>query len=82
MFDLNKAFVIDNEIGWKKRRIKEAIYSTINNSINRKDDINTLWLPLLHESSARIKSIIEIKSRSNAPSVEQQDGDSGTAEEE
>jgi predicted GIY-YIG superfamily endonuclease len=82
MFDLNKAFVIDNEIGWKKRRIKEAIYSTINNSINRKDDINTLWLPLLNESSTRIKSIIEIKSRSNTPSVEQQDGDSGTAEEE
>ena len=44
-FDLTKAFVIDNETNWKKRRIKESIYSTINNSINRRDDINELWLP-------------------------------------
>ena len=79
---MNKAFVIDNETGWKKRRIKETIYSTINNSINRRDDINVLWLPLLYESTSRIKSIIATKSQLNTPLVEQQDGDNGTEEEE
>ena len=82
MFELNKVFVIDHEIGWKRRRIKEAIYSNINNSINRRNDISEMWLPLLHEQSKQIKHDIEKRRRNKVRQVEEQDGDSGTEEEE
>jgi hypothetical protein len=69
-FDLTKAFIIDNDISWKRRRIKESIYSTINNSINRHDNINELWLPLLYETSSKIKKNITMKGRNNISNVE------------
>ena len=86
MFDPSKAFIIDNEIDRRKRRIKESIYSTINNAINRRDEIDNLWLPLLYERTTTIKNIIEMKRRTanalDSPyKVDEQDGDSGTEEE-
>ena len=82
IFDLNKAFIIDHETRWKRRRIKEAIYSTVNNSINRRNEINEIWLPLLHDASTHIKHDIEKRRMKSLSKVEQQDGDSGTEEEE
>ncbi|CAF0966041.1 unnamed protein product [Rotaria sordida] len=42
-FNTNTAFIIDNEIDFKKRRIKESIYSIINDSINRHDQLDERW---------------------------------------
>jgi hypothetical protein len=62
MFDPDKAFVVDNETNYWKRRKKEAIYSTINNSINKYDSIDSGWNNILYkETSRRIKEMIELK---------------------
>ncbi len=58
MFNTEKAFIIGNEINWKKRRIKEAIYSTINNSINRHDEIDKQWTSVIHNVTPIVKNII------------------------
>ena len=84
LFDPEKAFIIDSEIDRHKRRIKEAVYSTINTSVNRKDEIDKMWTPLLHDTGQRIRKIIAIRERSfeKAITPAMQDGDSGTAEED
>jgi predicted GIY-YIG superfamily endonuclease len=84
MFNPKRAFVIDQEIDRRKRRIKEATYSTINNSINHRDEIDSAWLPLLHERTTTMKNIIGIKQRTfdRSNRTNEQDGDSGTEEEE
>jgi hypothetical protein len=61
MFNTEKAFIIGNEINWKKRRIKEAIYSTINNSINRHYEIDKQWTSVIHNVTPIIKNIINKK---------------------
>jgi hypothetical protein len=61
MFDTNKCFIIDNEIDWRKRKIKEAIYSIINKSINRHDEIDKQWISILNQSSHSIKDLIKKK---------------------
>jgi hypothetical protein len=61
MFDTEKGFIIDNEINWRKRKIKEAIYSIVNNSINRHDEIEKRWTPVSHQSSTTIKNLINKK---------------------
>ena len=56
LFNPSRAFIISNEIDRRKRRIKESIYSTINHSINRRDEIDKLWFPLLYKSTPKIKN--------------------------
>ncbi|CAF0782646.1 unnamed protein product [Didymodactylos carnosus] len=84
MLDTEKAFIIEDEIDRRKRRIKESIYSTVSQSINRRNEIEKLWTPLLYEVEPSIKGIISSRERnfSDKRSVQRQDGDSGTAEEE
>ena len=81
MFNSEKAFIIDKEIDRKKRRIKETIYSIVNHSVNRRDDIDQLWYPLIHKSTTRIKQIKQKTSERNN-GCKSQDGDSGTDEED
>ena len=57
-FTPNQATVIDKETDWNRRRIKEAIDSIINDSINRHDDINGIWLPIINRGKERIKNRI------------------------
>ena len=82
-FNPNEAFIIEQEVNRKKRRIKEAIHSIVNSSINHHDDIDRLWLPLLYASSTTIKSKTNTKRRINrSREMGVQDGDSGTEEED
>jgi hypothetical protein len=81
MFDPAKAFVISNEIDWRKRRLKEAIYSNVNQSINRRDDIDKAWMPILFSSRSTINKTIEVKRRTfEYATVRKQDDDSGSEE--
>ena len=60
-FNTASAIILEKEVNWKRRRIKEAIYSMINNSINRRNDIDPLWFPIIHEKSEPIKKKIKYK---------------------
>jgi hypothetical protein len=60
-FNTSPAIVIDKEVNWRKRRLKEAIHSTVYNSINRHDDIDGMWLPIIHNNSEPIKKKIEYR---------------------
>ncbi|CAF3780612.1 unnamed protein product [Rotaria sp. Silwood1] len=84
LFDTSNAHVIDRDKNWKKRRYKEAIHSIINESINRHDEIDDGWLPILHKKKQEILQRTEIikKSRTKAAKVEEQDGNNGTEEDE
>lgn len=68
MFDTKKSFIIDNEIDWKKRKIKEAIYSKVNNSINRRDEIDKQWTSVLYQASSTIKDLINKKQQNSTRS--------------
>ena len=61
MFDPEKTFIIDNDSNYRKRRIKESIYSIVNKSINRHNIIDDSWNNLLHKETIAIKKSIEIK---------------------
>ena len=65
MFDPTTSFPIDNEINYRKRKIKEAIYSTVNNSINKHDNIDTAWNNILHKETKPIKEYIQLKKKQN-----------------
>jgi hypothetical protein len=62
-FDPNKAFIIDNETNYWKRRKKETIYSIINQSINKCDSIDDGWNNVIYKQSKKIKEIIENKQK-------------------
>jgi len=62
-FDPKKAFIIDNETNYWKRRKKEAIYSIMNKSINKYDLINDGWNKILYKESKKIKQLIENKQK-------------------
>jgi hypothetical protein len=83
MFQPDNAFVVDNETNYWKRRKKEAIYSMINNSINKCDSIDNGWNNILYKETKRIKDRIKFKKQYqslNIPIVEGQDGNTGTDE--
>ncbi|CAF3770007.1 unnamed protein product [Rotaria sordida] len=58
-FDPNKAFIIDNETNYWKRRKKETIYSIINESINKCDSVDDGWNNVIYKESKKIKEIIK-----------------------
>jgi predicted GIY-YIG superfamily endonuclease len=62
-FNTKQAFMIENEINWKKRRIKETLYSNINQSINKRDDLYRGWIPILHTATSIIRRKIELKEK-------------------
>jgi len=75
MFDPNSAFIVDKERNYWKRRKKEAIYSMINNSINKCDLIDNGWNNILYKEIKRIKERIKIKKQHhqfNIPTVEKE----------
>ena len=63
-FNIKQAFVIEKEINWKVRRIKEAIYSHVNQSINKRDELYKGWIPIMHSATPMIKRSIEQKRNS------------------
>ena len=46
-FNTSSAIILDRETNWKRRRTKESIYSTLTDSINKHDEIDQMWLPLI-----------------------------------
>ncbi|CAF3247150.1 unnamed protein product [Rotaria sp. Silwood2] len=83
-FDTTTAIAIEKETNWKRRRIKEAIYSTLNNSINKHDDIDAMWLPIILKNSKQIKKKIQYKQKLRKEEIDdvvRQDGNSGTEDE-
>ena len=61
MFHPEEAFVIDNDTNWSRRRTKEAIYSVINESINKHKDIDPSWLPLLQKTENKLRKELQQK---------------------
>ena len=83
MFQPDNEFVVDNETNYWKRRKQEAIYSLINNSLNKCDSIDTGWNNLLCKETKRIKESIKFKKQHhslNIPIVEGQYDNTGTDE--
>jgi hypothetical protein len=66
MFDPNSAFTIDSDTDFRRRRIKEAVYSTLNDSINKHDLIDNAWNNILHKESTTIKENIKFKMKMNS----------------
>ncbi|CAF1033027.1 unnamed protein product [Rotaria magnacalcarata] len=75
-FNTQNVYIIDRDTQWKKRRYKEAIYSIINESINRHEEIDSGWLPLLHSKKQELQKRTKIKTTT----VVEQGGDTGTEE--
>ena len=63
MFNPTLAYIIDKDTNYRKRRIKEAVYSIINNSINKHDTIDNSWNNILFKESTRIKETIKFKKK-------------------
>ena len=82
MFHPEEAFVIDTDANWFRRRTKEAIYSIVNESINKHNDIDPSWLPVLQKNRQQIKKIIALQRSAKFERSAQQDGNSGRDEEE
>ncbi|CAF5119793.1 unnamed protein product [Rotaria sp. Silwood1] len=82
MFHPEEAFIIDTETNWFKRRTKEAIYSIINESINKHNDIDSAWLHILLKNKEQIKKRIAFKKSQRFKTPTRQDGNSGTDDEE
>ena len=60
-FDIENAFIIDNESNYWKRKTKESVYSIINNSINKYNNIDKLWNILIHRNKTQIINNIKFK---------------------
>ncbi|CAF3257721.1 unnamed protein product [Rotaria socialis] len=65
MLNPNLSFMIDSDADYRKRRIKEVIYSVINNSINKHDNIDNTWNNILHKESIKIRQHIKFKKKIN-----------------
>ena len=65
MFNPELSFITDIDTDYRKRRIKEAIYSIINDSINKYDSIDSAWNNILHRQNVKIKQEIEFKKKVN-----------------
>ncbi|CAF1290674.1 unnamed protein product [Didymodactylos carnosus] len=59
LFDTDNAFIVEQEKNWRKRRLKEAIYSKVNKSVNEHDDISSDWNPILYKAEQEIKRKIQ-----------------------
>ena len=85
MFDPSLSYIVNTETNYRKRRIKEAIFSSINNSINQHKVIDAAWNNILYKEQKFIKDMIKFKKNSQltttAWSNDGQDGNSGTDEE-
>ena len=79
----SRAIILEKEIDWRRRRFKDATYSTVYNLINKRDDIERPWLPIIHKYSELIKKKIKQKQRllKQKDGAEGQDGNSGTDDE-
>lgn len=87
MFDTSKGVIIDNEIDYRKRKIKETVYSNINQSINKHDKLNDAWDNILAKNTESNKKHIrfkeqfmEVQRSSTTDATRRQDGNSGTDE--
>ena len=78
MFNTTRAFVIENEINWKVRRIKETVYSHVNQSINKRDELYKGPIPILYSATLIIKRNLEQKKETNFEHIiwEEWDNDS------
>ena len=79
-FNTSRAITLEKEIDWRRRKLKEAIYSTVYNSINKRDDIERSWLPIIHKYLELIKKKIKYKQHllKQKDGAEGQGGNSGT----
>ncbi|CAM4845408.1 unnamed protein product [Rotaria magnacalcarata] len=59
LFNTEKAIVIEQEKSWNKRKIKESIYSLINESINKHDNLSEAWDPILFKVKQQIQRKIQ-----------------------
>jgi hypothetical protein len=59
LFNTEQAFILQQEKNWNKRRIKEAIYSLVNNSINKHDNLIEAWDPILFKTKQQIQRKIQ-----------------------
>ena len=60
-FNPSYGFIIDNEIDYKKRKIKESIYSIINNSINRHKQLMKAGIRYCNNKKTKYKKELHIK---------------------
>jgi uncharacterized protein YifE (UPF0438 family) len=68
LFNNEQAFMAEQEKNWKKRKIKEAIYALVNNSINKHDNLIKAWDPILFKAKQQIQRKIQKQSnKKNQP---------------
>ncbi|CAF3641129.1 unnamed protein product [Rotaria sp. Silwood1] len=59
LFNTEQVFIVEQEKSWNKRRIKETIYSLINDSINKHDRLSEAWDPILFKVKQQIHRKIQ-----------------------
>jgi hypothetical protein len=59
LFNTEQAFIVEQEKNWNKRRVKEAVYSLVNNSINKHDNLIEAWDPILFKTKQQIQRKIQ-----------------------
>ena len=61
LFDPTKAIILDNETSYRRRKVKETIYSNIVNSINKHDKLDDTWQIIISKNGDQIRKRIKFK---------------------
>ena len=61
LFNTDNAIIVEQEKNWCKRKVKESIYSSINEAVNKRDTISEAWDPILYKAKQQIKRKIQLQ---------------------
>jgi hypothetical protein len=61
LFNTDHAIIVEQEKNWAKRKIKESIYSSINEAVNKCITLSEAWDPILYKAKQQIKRKIQLQ---------------------
>ncbi|CAF0855192.1 unnamed protein product [Didymodactylos carnosus] len=61
LFEPEKAMILDVETDYRKRKIKESVFSEIVQSINRHDHLSAEWRTIMNKNGDQIRKHIKFK---------------------
>ena len=61
MFDSSNAIILDIETDYRRRKIKEAIYSEVLGSINKRNQFSEAWKGILSKNSDKIRKQVRYR---------------------
>ena len=71
-FKTASAIIVEKETNWRRRRIKEAIYSTLTltDSINKHDEIDQMWLTIISNNAQPTKNKLKQKRQASIITID------------